>query len=100
MALQMPDTTEPLRLFGVQDSDWGSDRHHRRSITGIAQFLGGSVIAYKMKIQPVVALSSTEAEFYAASEAGKMALYLQSVLTELGYPQEKLTILYEDNSGC
>jgi hypothetical protein len=39
--------------------------------------MAGEVIStYKSKYQPTIELSSTEAEFTAASEAGKMMLYL------------------------
>jgi hypothetical protein len=62
--------------------------------------LAGGVIAYKSKYQATIALSSTEAEFTAASEAGKTILYLRSILHELGFSQYLATILWEDNSGA
>jgi len=62
--------------------------------------LAGGVIAYKSKYQATVALSSTEAEFTAAAEAGKTVLYLRSILQELGYPQYTPTTLYIDNQGA
>ena len=96
----IPHTKQPRIIHGYVDSDWGSDRSHRRSVTGIAIMLGGGVICYKTKYQPTVALSSTEAEFAAACEAGKQILYLRSILFELGYPQYLPTILYEDNKGA
>ena len=45
-------------------------------------------------------MSSTEAEFMAASDAGKMALYLRSILAELEVPQDLATPLFEDNNGA
>ena len=45
-------------------------------------------------------MSSTEAEFVAAADAGKIALYLRSMLAELGIPQINATILYKDNMGA
>jgi hypothetical protein len=61
---------------------------------------GGVRIAYKSKYQPTIALSTTEAEFTAASEAGKTTLYLRSILHELGFSQYLPTLLYEDNTGA
>jgi hypothetical protein len=61
--------------------------------------LAGAVVAYKSKLQPVVATSSTEAEFYAAVIAGKLAKYLCSILSDLHFPPSKPTILYEDNQA-
>jgi hypothetical protein len=47
-----------------------------------------------------VSLSSTEAEFLAASDAGKMGLYLRSILDELSVSQQFATVIYEDNRGA
>jgi hypothetical protein len=51
---------------------------HRRSISVIVYLLAGGVIAYKTRVQPVLSTtgSSTEAEFVAPCDAGKVALYL------------------------
>jgi hypothetical protein len=69
----------------------------RRSVTGYYAFcLAGAVVAYKSKLQPVVATLSTEAEFYAAVIAGKLAKYLRSILRDLLIPPSQPTILYED----
>ena len=45
-----------------------------------------------------VSLSSSEAEFVAASLAGQEAIYLRETFTDFGFPQTKVTLLYEDNS--
>ena len=45
-------------------------------------------------------MSSTEAEFTAAAEAGKYILYVRSILEEIGLPQQSATVLYEDNQGA
>ena len=58
----------------------------------------GAAVVYKTKFQRTVAMSSTEAEFVAASEAGKYALYLCSLLNDLDEPQQHALILYEDNA--
>jgi hypothetical protein len=62
--------------------------------------LAGGTIAYKTKFQPTVAGSSTEAEFMAAYDAGKMILFVRSILWDLGIPQEAATTMYEDNGVC
>jgi hypothetical protein len=87
-------------LYGYSDSDWAMDVRHRRSITGIVMCLAGGAVAWKCRVQPTVSLSTTEAEFLAASDAGRMALYLRSVLSELGHPQASATCIYEDNRGA
>jgi len=82
------------------DSDWATCVKTRRSFSGICLRLAGGTIAYKCKFQPTVAGSSTEAEFMAAYDTGKMILFVRSVLWDLDVPQEAATILYEDNDGC
>jgi hypothetical protein len=62
--------------------------------------MAGAAIAWKCRVQPTISLSSTEAEFLAASDAGKMTLYLRSILDELDIPQKFATVLYEDNRGA
>ena len=36
----------------------------------------------------------------AACDVGRMALFVRSILWDLGIPQEAATIAYEDNDGC
>lgn len=87
-------------LVGFVDASHAACLKTRRSITGIAFCFHGSVIAYKSKMQPVVATSSTEAEFYAAVIAAKMAKYFRSILSDLGFSPESSTPLYEDNEAA
>ncbi len=47
-----------------------------------------------------MALSSTEAEFMAACDVGRMCLFIWSILWDLDIPQEAATVAYEDNDGC
>jgi hypothetical protein len=65
------------------DSDWATCVKTHCSFTGLCMRLAGVTIAYKIKFQPTVALSSTEAEFMAACDASKMSLYIRSVLWDL-----------------
>ena len=82
------------------DSDWATCVKTRRSFSGICIQLAGGTIAYMMKFQPTVALSSTEAEFMAACNVGRMCLFVRSILWDLDIPQEVATVAYEDNDGC
>jgi hypothetical protein len=62
-----PETHAAKNTHGYVDSNWGSDRQHRRSISGIVFMLAGATVFYETRHQPTVALSSTEAEFAAAA---------------------------------
>jgi hypothetical protein len=62
--------------------------------------MAGGPIAYKTRLQPTVALSSTEAEFMATCDAAKMLLFIRSILWDLGIPQHAATVIYEDNDAA
>ena len=87
-------------VHGYVDSDWATCPRTRRSLTGVCLRLAGGTIAYKTKLQPTIAQSSTEAEFMGASDYGKILLYVRSVLWDLGVPQHAASVLYEDNDAC
>lgn len=86
-------------LAGFVDAAHANDLRTRRSTTGFGFIYAGAVVAYKSKGQTIVATSSTEAEFIAAVHAAKTARWLRSILLELGLPQTKPTVLYEDNQS-
>jgi len=91
---------EPLRTHGYMDSSWADCPLTRRSTGGLVMRLAGGPIAWKSRLWPTVASSSTEAEYNMASDGGRMSLYCRSILWDLGIPQEAATILYEDNDGA
>ena len=86
--------------YALVDSDWAGNARTRQLLGDIAIMMAGAVIVYKTILQRTVALSSTEAEFYALSEAGKLTLYVRLILNELGISQDEATSVYEDNQGC
>lgn len=73
-----------LKLVGYSDSDWAGDHTDRKSTFGFVFMLNGGTISYVSKKQPVVALSSTEAEYVAWSLVAREATWLRLLLTELG----------------
>ena len=68
------------RLVGFCDADFAGDIVTRRSTTGFAFVWAGAAITWKSKLQPTVAVSTTEAELKAASEAGRDALWLKQLV--------------------
>ena len=51
------------------DIDWAGDKECRHSVSGYIMYLLGVAVLWKSRLQRTVALSSTEAEYYALSEA-------------------------------
>ena len=97
--VQIPHSTT-THTVGFVDSDWAGDTSHRRSISGLCLCFAGAPVVYRARFQPTISQSSTEAEFIAAVEAGKLALYLRSMLDDLGITQANATPLYEDNDAA
>jgi hypothetical protein len=87
-------------LYGYSDADWAMDIRHRRSISGMVFFLAGAVVAWKTRVQPTVVLSTSESELLAASDTGRLGLFIRAVLIELLQPQHSATTVYEDNDAC
>ena len=59
----------------------------------------GCLINWKATLQHVVALSTTEAEYTAATEAVKETLWLQGLFGELGVRQKSVTIHCDSSSA-
>ena len=91
------DERGPHQLWGFVDADFASDAETRRSHTGYCLFLNGGPISWKSTRQQSVSLSTAEAEWYAASEAGKEIVYLRFILEDFGLKQRGPTKLYEDS---
>ena len=82
------------------DSDFGSDPGTRQSMTGYLMSLNGGAVSWRSSRQGGVTLSSSEAEFVAASQAGQEVVYLRVLLRGFGYTQKKPTEIWEDNASC
>ena len=70
------------------DSDWAGDRITRKSTTGGAMMIGSHSIKTWSKDQSVVALSSGEAELYAANSGAAQALGMKSFAADIGVKLE------------
>ncbi|KAK9750670.1 hypothetical protein RND81_02G212500 [Saponaria officinalis] len=87
-------------LFGFCDSDYAGDLDDRKSTSGYAFMLGSATISWCSKKQPIVTLSTTEAEFVAAATCASQALWLRNILEELQFKQKYSTKLFCDNSSA
>jgi hypothetical protein len=74
------------------DADFATDVDKRRSHTGWCFILYGGCISWQSKCQPTVAVSTTEAEYMAASSAAREALWLRQLLHDFDIPCTPLVI--------
>lgn len=73
----------PLRLHAFCYSDWAGSPDDRRSTMGFGIFLGNCLISWCAKKQPVVARSSTEAEYRAMAITTAELYWLRMLLKDL-----------------
>lgn len=74
-------------LKGYTDSDYAGDVTDRKSTSGYVFMLSGGTVAWSSKKQPIVALSTTEAEYMAASSCACQVIWMRRVLKELEHIQ-------------
>ena len=56
-------------LIGYVDSDYAAHLDRRRSLTGYVFTIGSCAVSWKATLQPIVAMSTTEAEYMVIAEA-------------------------------
>lgn len=99
MLVYQGDSLVPL---GFTDSDFQADRDKSKSTSGYVFTLGGGAIIWRSIKQKCIVDSTMEAEYVAASEAAKEAVWLRNFLMDLtvvpGLP--KSITLYCDNAGA
>ncbi|GJS95906.1 retrovirus-related pol polyprotein from transposon TNT 1-94 [Tanacetum coccineum] len=93
-------TSEDFKLVGYSDSDWAGSKDDKRSTLGFLFFLGNNAFTWSSKKQPIVTLSSCEAQYIAATSCVCHAIWLRSMLKELHMEQEDATEIYVDNKSA
>ncbi|KAJ3551307.1 hypothetical protein NP233_g13104 [Leucocoprinus birnbaumii] len=81
------------------DASHGGCHDTGRSTGGYVTLVCGGAVGWSSKRQPFVTLSSTEAEYVAAVEAGKEIMWMRNILSEFGYPSDYASTLFIDNKS-
>jgi hypothetical protein len=90
---------DELKLKGYVDSDFVGEMDHRRSTTGYVFTLGSTAISWVFQLQKIVTISTTKVEYVAVIETSKELIWLQGLLTELGFEQE-MNVLHSDSQSA
>ena len=83
------------------DADYAEDSDTMRSTGAYMVVMGGGAVDWSSKLQPVVAQSTTEAEYIAANTAGREIAWMRNLLSEFGYDLSSVpSKLYMDNNSA
>ena len=91
-----------MNIQGHTDFDFESDFDDRKSTSGFIFICNGGAVSWKSSKQATTADSTTEAEYIAASEAAKEAVWMRKFVSELGVvPNMVYPInIFCDNTGA
>ena len=87
-------------LIGYSDSDFAGDCNDRKSTSGHIFFFGGMAVSWSSQKQSIVALSSCEAEYVAATTATCQAMWINRLIRELTSNEELTVKLLVDNESA
>ncbi|GKE78518.1 hypothetical protein Tco_1544638, partial [Tanacetum coccineum] len=88
----------PFDLEAYTDSDYAGVSLERKSTTRGCQFLRSRLISWQCKKQTVVANSTTEAEYVAASNCCRQVLWIQNQMLDYGYNFMNTNIFIDNES--
>ena len=86
-------------LEGFIDADMAGDLDGRKSTSGFLFTFAGGAVSWQSKLQKCVALSTTEVEYIAATEAAKEMLWMKRFLQELGLMQDEYVVFCDSQSA-
>ena len=86
-------------VIGYADSDYAGDLDKRRSTSGYIFTLARGPVSWRSTLQSTVALSTTEAEYMALTEAAKEAVWLRNLVGDFGIVQRQVTIFCDSQSA-
>jgi hypothetical protein len=87
-------------VYGYCDADWATSIDDRRSITGWVFLAAGGAVSWQSQKQKSVALSTVEAEYMAECQAAKEAIWLRTLLSELGVGDTAPMVILTDSQGA
>lgn len=91
---------EPEALKVYSDADFSQCPETRRSVTGYIFRMNKGAISWNSQRQHVVALSTSEAEYMAASDAARHLSWVRDFLFDVFYPQMSPTHFHIDSTSA
>lgn len=91
--------TSSANIIGYSDASYADDLDTRRSTSAFVFVMFGGAVSWMSKRQPTVAASTTEAEYIAAAQATREALWLKQLLVDLDLKPGRLQIRADNQSA-
>ncbi|MBW0518842.1 hypothetical protein O181_058557 [Austropuccinia psidii MF-1] len=100
LGLHFTRTEHPeSELIGLADADYATYLVTKKSHSGYVIMFLGNLVSWTTKKQPVVAQSTTEAEFISMNKCSKEMRWLSNLLSTLNI-KLKVPVLKNDNTGA
>lgn len=93
-------SASPVSITAYADSDWGSERSDRKSVTGWIAMINGDPVSWASKKQKIVSQSTCEAELYAEGAAINEVKWLSGLLQEIGLDASSAPTVHGDNQSA
>ena len=84
---------------GFTDAD-GASQDHRRAISGYVFMVDGGAVSWLSKKQELVTLSTTKAEYMAATHTAKEAVWLRRLFGDIFQAPTEPTTIFSDNQSA
>ncbi|XP_048228240.1 secreted RxLR effector protein 161-like [Ricinus communis] len=87
-------------LTAYTDSDYAGDNTDFKSTSGYTCMMNGGAVTWMSKKQPIVTLSSIEAEYVAAATCACQCVWMRAILKQIGEDDSKpITVLCDNSSS-
>jgi transposase InsO family protein len=93
-------TNSGIAFSAYSDADHGGDKDSGKSTGAYVVKIGTGAISWSSKLQTMVTLSTTEAEYIAAVYAGQEILWLHNLFSEIGLEVKGSSKLHIDNQSA
>ena len=95
-----PTSGNPTSFITYSDADHGGNPDSLKSTGAYVVKMGTGAVDWQSKLQTIVALSTTEAEYLSAVTAGQTMLWYRNLFEELGYKPTEPSVLCIDNQSA
>ncbi|CAA7032829.1 unnamed protein product [Microthlaspi erraticum] len=86
-------------LVAYTDSDYAGDIDDSKSTSDYVFMMSGGAVAWSSRKQPIVTLSTTEAEYVAAVACSCQAIWMRRILKEISHVQAEEMVVLCDNTS-